>query len=154
MTHSKSLEREITNYQFSSLLSEENTADFENTDVFSYSSWWVQLTLPVLYSQPGFPGAVPSQWHGFAPKMADRKVLFLSTMCSLVIQFLTQQYKTFINQSKLQRGPSRWSRLEHWPCEERLEDQADFGLKKLREEKEKGQVLLVCITSWEFHKVF
>lgn len=72
----------------------------------------------------------------------------------LVIQFWTQQYKTPINESKLQRGPSRWSGLEHWPCEERLEDQAAFGLKKLWEEKEKGQVLLVCITSWEFHKVF
>lgn len=37
-THSKFLERKITNYQFSSLLSEENTEDFENTNVFSYSS--------------------------------------------------------------------------------------------------------------------
>lgn len=125
MTHSKFLKCVLTDYQFSSLLCKEDSEDFETEMYFLFLV--VEMKL-ILYSQPGFPGAVSSQWRGFATKVTNRKELSPSTLHSLDhIQWSnlgpTGTRKTSINQTELHRGPSKWSGVEHWPCEKRLEDQ-------------------------------
>lgn len=80
MTHSKFLKWELTDYQFSSLLCKEDSEDFETEMYFLFLA--VEMKL-VLYSQPGFPGAVSSQQRGFATKVTNRKELSPSTLHSL-----------------------------------------------------------------------